>query len=515
MTNLELMCLSWVTANECKEDWEWMLAQAKGNKGNTIDALFIKDYVKDLPPYSRPVIRMLDKQELLQARVGGLEPEHQKLAEKVMKNKILRHVKKLTVDEANAFRSQQNHNDWAIIAKCCASWVQQSEEFSKQDPWIKMGWRTLMTYQLERPEDALRVKTKRTMPLLYRHVQTRTANDTHAWVPTGYVVASDERTLLGYNSVSLILSTLALVHYPDSPFYDGPLDEGFWLLKKAQDTKVLCTDPLTLVAAIEGHKYQVPMHLVKGPDIRIVAEAQHEEKATPTKDKKVAAKARKEAQKAASRIEDGEVRYKAAMDFAQSIMEHGRSEQEIASIIANSRINSVPRYGPVGAPSVSVAWGEARRPVSAYVPWLGRFVTAPRWEFTLGRFSPVAFDNGFIAHLTGSEPETLWPDKVESAVIASCLMERQDYFCFQTAGLYDFRKMSTAEGEMTLWEWYYRMHTRSDKFKTKNSVRMRHLHGLKTVDRLGGSITIEVRDWLPQSFHNECQILLLRELGVW
>lgn len=510
MIDLQKMCLSWATANDCAADWLWLLEQAKDVvNATTVEALFLKKVAAQVPAHCKPTMRRL-RDNLLQERMQWVDGQAVELLQKVVDNKVLPNVTKLTKDEARAFTSQRTFRDWALIAKCCSSWIRQSEEFNKQEAWVRMGWKALLIYQVE-PMSAARKNTRRHTPVLYRHVPISGGENRAKWLPNGYVSATDDKTLHGWNSVAVILSALALIKYPDSPFYEGPLTDGFWLLKAAQETRVHCTDPLALVAMLEQFNYVVPVKQVRGPDIKIVpVEPANDNK----KENKEAEKARKKVESERTRIEESDDAFRKAMDFAITAMAFAPTRNEIAERVAKSRVNGISRLSALGAPGTRAAWANQEF-TRGFVPWLGHEVVAERWEFTLGKYSPRAFDSAFIAALTGEEPASFWPDKWEAALISSWLTNRDVGFNSHTAGLHNFEKMQTAEGEMTLWEWYYRMHTRNGFYKTKSELRMKHLYALTQVDILRGSIPFEIKDWLPQSFHKECPIVLLRELGVW
>lgn len=510
MIDLQKMCLSWATANDCAADWLWLLEQAKGAvNATTIEALFLKKAAAQVPAHCKPTMKRL-RDNLLQERMRWVDGQAAEVLQTIINNKVLPNVTKLTKEDAQAFANQETFHDWAVIAKCCASWVRQSEEFNKQEAWVKMGWKTLLLYQVE-PMSAARKNTRRHTPVLYRHVPISGGENRAKWLPNGYVSATDDKTLHGWNSVAVILSALALIKYPDSPFYEGPLTDGFWLLKAAQETEVKCTDPLALVSMLEQFNYVVPVKQVRGPDTKIVpVEPANDDK----KENKEAEKARKKVESERARIEESDDAFRKAMDFAITAMAFAPTRNEIAERVAKSRVNGIARLSALGAPGTRAAWAN-QESTRSFIPWLGHEVVAERWEFTLGKYSPRAFDSAFIAALTGEEPASFWPDKWEAALISSWLTNRDVGFNSNTAGLHNFEKMQTAEGEMTLWEWYYRMHTRNGFYKTKSELRMKHLYALTQVDILRGSIPFEIKDWLPQSFHKECPIVLLRELGVW
>lgn len=292
MIDLQKMCLSWATANDCAADWLWLLEQAKDVvNATTVEALFLKKVAAQVPAHCKPTMRRL-RDNLLQERMQWVDVSVAETLQKVLDNKVLPNVTKLTKEDALAFANQETFHDWAVIAKCCASWVRQSEEFMQQEAWVKMGWKALLIYQVE-PMSAARKNTRRHTPVLYRHVPISGGENRANWAPSGYVVAADEKMLHGWNLTALILSALALIKYPDSPFYEGPLTDGFWLLKAAQETRVHCTDPLALVAMLEQFNYVVPVKQVRGPDIKIVpVEPANDNKKKTKKQKKLAKKLR-------------------------------------------------------------------------------------------------------------------------------------------------------------------------------------------------------------------------------
>lgn len=505
MINLQKMCLSWATANGCVNDWLWLLEQAKGStSAKTTDALFLGKVKKQLPAHYRPSLRGI-KTNALAERMQWMEPSQLELVQQATNNVVLQNLGNLAQEEAEAFQKQESFEDWALICRCCVKWIPQSAEFNEQEPWVKMGWRALMTYQVE-PVSVIKTATRRQMPLLYRLVPNKGGSDRSSWLPNGYVAVADERTMHGWNAPTLVLSALALIKYPDSPFYEGPVDDGFWLLKEAQETEVVCTDPLSLVARIEQHKYCVPMHLVRGPDIKIVEESQNETKQSRKKESKAVTDKR-------ALIETADDRYGAAIEFARNAMALAPSKHDIDARFVNSRVNGISRYSALGAPSASVAWREQQQ-VRGFVPWLGEYREAESWEFTMGRFSPIAFDNAFIGFLTNASPDNIWPEKWEAAIIAGFLMGKSDAFHSHFAGLHEFGNHTTAEGEMTLWEWYYRMHARLSFYKKSNALRMKHLYALTQADKLRGSMRLDIAQMLPLAFHKECPILLWKELGV-
>lgn len=499
MIDLQKMCLSWATANSCASDWLWLLEQAKGcQEPKTIDALFLKKTAARVPPHCRPNMMRI-RSNLLTERMTFLDQATVEVLQKATENKVLRNIKRLSREEAEAFANQSTYHEWTLIAHCCASWVPQSEEFVQQEAWVKAGWRALLLYKLE-PVSAGR----RHLPLLYRHVPIEGSK--------GFVTINDESTLHGWNSVAVVLGALALIKYPDSPFYEGPVNDGFWLLKAAQETDVECSDPLSLVAMLEQFNYRVPVKQVHGPDIKIKpVEVVHGKQSQAEQERE---KARKKAENERVRIEQAEDRYNAALEFARTAMAFAPSRADISARIAATRVNGIARYAALGAPSARVAWEQQER-ITRFVPWLGHEVTAYRWEFSLGQYSPIAFDNAFVSYLTGTADDSYWPAKWEAAVIASWLPPSLERFNSFIVGLRQFEKMQTAEGDMTLWEWYYRMHARTSFYKTKGDVRLRHIHALSVVDEKRGQMPYDIKDWLPLSFQKECPILLLKELGVW
>lgn len=506
MINLQKMCLSWATANGCADDWLWLLEQAKGNtSARTTDALFLRKVREQLPMHYRPSMKGI-KENSLAERMQWMEPTQLEVLQKATENVPLKNVTGLTNDEVRAFQRQEDFDDWALISRCCVKWIPQSKEFNEQEPWVKMGWRALMLYQVE-PVSVIKTKTRRQMPLLYRHVPNKGGADRSKWLPNGYVAVNDERTLHNWNAPALVLSALALIKYPDSPFYEGAVDDGYWLLKEAQETEVVCTDPVSLVAKLEQLGYKVPMRLVRGPDIKIVEADDGETKKSHKKESKAVAHKR-------ALIETADDKYGAALEFAKQAMAFAPSRTDIEARFASSRVNGIARYSALGAPSARDAW-EHQRQIRVFVPWLGEYCEAESWEFTMGKYSPIAFDNAFVGFLTDSPNEgDLWPAKWEAAIIASFLLGRSEQFHSHFAGLHHFEKLSTAEGEMTLWEWYYRMHARLSFYKKSNHLRMKHLHALVQADKMRGSLTLDVAQRLPLSFHKECPILLWKELGV-
>lgn len=152
-------------------------------------------------------------------------------------------------------------NAIAVIAKSMAFRNASSDSSIRAlslSTFLRAFSASLFSFLLSFASEAARTKTRRHTPVLYRHVPISGGENRAKWLPNGYVSATDDKTLHGWNSVAVILSALALIKYPDSPFYEGPLTDGFWLLKAAQETEVKCTDPLALVAMLEQFNYVVP-----------------------------------------------------------------------------------------------------------------------------------------------------------------------------------------------------------------------------------------------------------------
>ena len=132
MIDLQKMCLSWATANDCAADWLWLLEQAKDVvNATTVDALFLKKVAAQVPAHCKPTMKRL-RDNLLQERMQWVDVPVAETLQKVLNNKVLPNVTRLTKEEALAFANQRTFHDWALIAKCCSSWVRQSEEFNKQ-----------------------------------------------------------------------------------------------------------------------------------------------------------------------------------------------------------------------------------------------------------------------------------------------------------------------------------------------------------------------------------------------
>ena len=86
MIDLQKMCLSWATANDCAADWLWLLEQARGVvNATTIEALFLKKAAAQVPAHCKPTMKRL-RDNLLQERMRWVDGQAAEVLQTIINN---------------------------------------------------------------------------------------------------------------------------------------------------------------------------------------------------------------------------------------------------------------------------------------------------------------------------------------------------------------------------------------------------------------------------------------------
>ena len=573
---LKALAEAWAIAQDCEADWQWILAQAKANKPNaTMQGFFIKPFTHQLTAFG-PRWSALQKREFLphwnylnspllasdRTKWGvrsGLFTEEE--VNQINFNKILRHQASryravIPMNIARALHNQETVHDWLLILRTAKEWIPLSEEYKKLPMWVQTGWEMTLAFKLEKVQSAFvskgKRKSRRILPCLSRLLPTnreRVSEKERLISRPGYITPNDIIRLDGVPSVYATLCQIAFEAEQDETF--GTYDSDN-IARGLHHFRSRCLPAVygrfDAADHVYGHHFasdssfmqnvgpsvsirQVRATSREGDEVRpnsIFVQTEQQQPVQVQKKTKEESKIEKEMKELA--VVDSRFEY--AKEQAIQYLENFRPRfDQLQTMMHQSGAGGIPYLQNVGAPSPQEIWLEAEHgetgkqlnplyPVAegahlrtVFVPWLGKEVTAPFWEFSVGVYSPRAFDTVFITMLADTEFEEAW-NLTKAGFCAGWMAGRDsDEFIADIAGLGPYSDMQTAIGVMSAWEWYYRCHaTYKATYKKRQELRLRHLHALQQFDRKGTKMSRRLDKNLPNFFQRWAPIVALKEV---